>query len=294
MDVNDDFWLEEELSGSEGGRESAGGASCDTQQETKAKQTKKRRREPTVKIEEKKKTGPKGKAGEGPAGWVRPLYLHDENDRLMQCSPPSSAAAAAGKNGEYITCLICHQKVSFNKYSWTTPWQHMRKCNIHSPSDLETVLQLVKQCWKEGRDFPEERIPRAGDSKRRPRTRKITDHQAGGGFRPHARGTLAYSRVRRAVSLWIAMDCLSYAIVDMPAFQAMLRALDLQARDVPSAKNPSTGTAQQRLFLVLKVVLHAVVVISEVLHLSTKSRCSRCCKHISTASTGSGPKECHD
>ena len=25
MDVNDDFWLEEELSGSEGGRESAGG-----------------------------------------------------------------------------------------------------------------------------------------------------------------------------------------------------------------------------------------------------------------------------
>ena len=54
------------------------------------------------------------------------------------------------------------------------------------------------------------------------------------------------------------------------------------SRDVPLAKNPSTGTAQQRLFLVLKVVLHAVVVISEVLRLSTKSRCSRCCGHIST------------
>ena len=53
-------------------------------------------------------------------------------------------------------------------------------------------------------------------------------------------------------------------------------------RDVPLAKNPSTGTAQQRLFLVLKVVLHAVVVISELLRLSTKSRCSRCCRHIST------------
>ena len=48
--------------------------------------------------------------------------------------------------------------------------------------------------------------------------------------------------------------------------------------DVPLAKNPSTRTAQQRLFLVLKVVLHAVVVISEVLRLSTKSRCSRCCR----------------
>ena len=58
--------------------------------------------------------------------------------------------------------------------------------------------------------------------------------------------------------------------------------LQLYTRDVPLAKNPSTGTAQQRLFLVLKVVLHAVVVISEILHLSTKSRCSRCCRHTST------------
>ena len=43
--------------------------------------------------------------------------------------------------------------------------------------------------------------------------------------------------------------------------------------DVPLAKNPSTGTAQQRLFSVFKVVLHTVVVISEILHLTTKSRC---------------------
>ena len=114
MDVNDDFRLEEELSGSEGGRESAGGASCDMRQETAAKQSRKRRREPTVKIEEKKKTGPKGKGGEGSLGWVRPLYLHDENDRLVRCSPPSSVASAR-KKGEYVTCLICHQKVSFNK-----------------------------------------------------------------------------------------------------------------------------------------------------------------------------------
>ena len=99
MDVNDDFQLEEELSGSEGGGESAGGGSFDTWQETAAKQAKKRRREPTVKIEEKKKTGPKGKAGEGPAGWVRPLYLHNENDRLVRCSPPSLAAAAGKKGG---------------------------------------------------------------------------------------------------------------------------------------------------------------------------------------------------
>ena len=60
-----------------------------------------------MKIEEKKKTGPKEKAGKGLAGWVRLLYLHDENDRLVWCSPPSSAATA-GKKGEYVTCLICH------------------------------------------------------------------------------------------------------------------------------------------------------------------------------------------
>ena len=145
MDVNDNFRVEEEVSGSEGRRESAGGASCDTRQETTAKQSRKRQREPTVKIEEKKKTGPKGTAGEGPPGWVRPLYLHDENDRGVRCSPPSSAAAA-GKKGEYATCLICDQKVSFNKYSWMAPRQHMHKHNIDSPSDLETVLLLAKQC----------------------------------------------------------------------------------------------------------------------------------------------------
>ena len=42
------------------------------------------------------------------------------------------------------------------------------------------------------------------------------------------------------------------------------------------------GNGLTRPFLVLKVVLHAVAVISEVLRLSTKSRCSRCCRHIST------------
>ena len=147
-----------------------------------------------MKIEEKEKAGPKGKGGEGPLGWVRPLYLHDENDRLVWCSPPSLAAATR-KKGEYITCLICHQKVSFNKYNWTTPWQHMHKHNINTPSDLETVLQLAKQCWKEGRDFLEERlpVPRASDSKGRPQMWKITDYQVGGGFCQHARGSMAYS-----------------------------------------------------------------------------------------------------
>ena len=42
MDVNGNFRLEEELFGSEGGRESVGEWSCETLQETMAKQTKKR------------------------------------------------------------------------------------------------------------------------------------------------------------------------------------------------------------------------------------------------------------
>ena len=99
MDVNDDFHSEEELFASESGRESAGEWSCETPQETMATQTRKRPREPTMKIEEKKKTWPKGKAGDEPAGWVRPLYAHDENDRLVQCSPPSLAVATTKKRG---------------------------------------------------------------------------------------------------------------------------------------------------------------------------------------------------
>ena len=157
MDVNDDFRLEEELFGSEGRRESRGEWSSNTLQEIVAKQTGKRPREPTMKIKEKKNTGPKEKAGEGPARWVRPLYLHDENDHLMRCSPPSLATVVA-KKGDYVTCLICHRKVSFNKYRWTTPRQHMRKYSIHSPSNLKIVVQLAKQCWKEWQDFLEERL----------------------------------------------------------------------------------------------------------------------------------------
>ena len=120
MDVDNNFHMEEELLGSESRRESMGEWSSDTPQEFAAKQTRKSPREPAVKIKEKKKAGPKGKPGEGLAGWVRPLYVHDENDHLMRCSPLSSALAAR-KKGDCITCLICHQKVSFNKYRWRTP-----------------------------------------------------------------------------------------------------------------------------------------------------------------------------
>ena len=53
--------------------------------------------------------------------------------------------------------------------------------------------------------------------------------------------------------------------------------VDLGSIDVHLSKNPSTGMARQWLILVFKVVLHAVVVISELLRSITKSRCSRCC-----------------
>ena len=133
---------------------------------------------------------------------------------------PSIFSRYCWEKGNYVRCLICRQKISFNKYSWMTQWQHMRKHSIHSPSNLEIVVQLVKQCWKEGRDFLEERLPVPGadDSKGRPQTRKITDYQVRGGFHPHARRTMAYNWVRRAVSVWIVTDYLPYATVDTPTF----------------------------------------------------------------------------
>ena len=99
MDVNDDFHLEEELFGSEGGGESTGEWSSDMLQETTGEQTRKRPREPIIKIEEKKKMGPKEKVGKGPVVWVRPLHLHDENDHLVRCSPPSSVTTGGKKWG---------------------------------------------------------------------------------------------------------------------------------------------------------------------------------------------------
>ena len=130
------------------------------------------------------------------------------------------------------------------KIQLTAPQQHMHNHSIHSPSYLETVVQLVKQCEKEGWDFPEESlpIPRASDSKGRPQTLKITDYQVRGGFRLHARGTMAYNQVRRAVSLWIAMDCLPYSpLLTRLAFRAMLCALDEQAPDLGPKECDKSG-----------------------------------------------------
>ena len=74
---------------------------------------------------------------------------------------------------------------------------------------------------------------------------------------------------------------------NLEALNSCLGSAPLGSRDVPLAKNPSMGTAQQRLFLVLKVVLYVVVVISEVLRLNTKSRCSRCCRaHLCLGGNG--------
>ena len=67
MDVNDNFRMEEELSRSEGCRESVGGWSSDTRQETVAKQTRKRprrRREDRGEEED----GAQGKSGRGTGG----------------------------------------------------------------------------------------------------------------------------------------------------------------------------------------------------------------------------------
>ena len=65
MDVDNNFCMEEELLGSDCRRESAEKWSCYIPQETVAKETKKRPRERTMKIEQKN-MGPKGKAGDGP------------------------------------------------------------------------------------------------------------------------------------------------------------------------------------------------------------------------------------
>ena len=48
------------------------------------KKTRKKPREPTIKIEEKKKTGRKGKVGNGAARRVRPLYAHNEHDHIVR------------------------------------------------------------------------------------------------------------------------------------------------------------------------------------------------------------------
>lgn len=69
-----------------------------------------------IKGVKKRKTRPKGKAGDVLAGWVMPLFAYDGDDRLVHCSLPPLLVAVEEK-GKYGMCIICRQKVSFNKYS---------------------------------------------------------------------------------------------------------------------------------------------------------------------------------
>ena len=55
-----------------------------------------------MKIEEKKKMGPKGKMGDGPARWVNPLYAHNENDYLVWRSPAFAATTARKKESNML------------------------------------------------------------------------------------------------------------------------------------------------------------------------------------------------
>ena len=40
-------------------------------------------------------------------GWMRTLFADSDHDRLIHCSPLRLIAI---KNGEFIRCIICHQK----------------------------------------------------------------------------------------------------------------------------------------------------------------------------------------
>ena len=137
MEPRDDFRIEEELLGSESGVEFVGEWSCPTQQSI-VKQTGKGLREPTVKAKKTKKMGTKGKVHNAPMGWVRPLFAHDENYQLVQCFPHLRLLLVE-KRGDTLRASFA-TRVSFDKYSCTTPRQRMHRHNISSPNDLEIVV----------------------------------------------------------------------------------------------------------------------------------------------------------
>ena len=85
-------------------------------------------------------------------------------------------------------------------------------------------------------------------------------------------GALVLFAPKKDGGLWF---CIDYRWMNEKTIRNRYPSPLLEDIDVPWAKNPSPRTAQQRLVLVLKIVLYTVVVISEVLRLSTKSLCSR-------------------
>ena len=153
--------------------------------------------------------------------------------------------------------MICHTLVSYSKGSWTTPRQHLTRHNIRDPDLVESLLEVARQCWAEGRKVPADKLPPAPEGLARlgvdPRNRKITDYKPAGGLRTHLPGSLAHARVKRAISLWIATDCMPYATVDTPAFTAMVRSLDPQAPKLGRRAVTSEVSAQSIASLVVTV-----------------------------------------
>lgn len=97
----------------------------------------------------------------------------------------------------------------------------------------------------------------------------------GGGFWRRAKWIKRLFLVSRKVKLGVLgpdlfeigilfNSCLLFYIVNC-VFQTILFNL-VQNIYVPFAKKLSMGTAQQQLFLILKIVLYTVVVISKILH----------------------------
>ena len=124
-----------------------------------------------------------------------------------------------------IRCHICRSLISYHNSSWTSTATHIRSHNIAIAQDIAAAAALASESEANGEAFPIHKLPTphpvkkeaAGDAALMRCTFAAPSY--GIDMQP-------FHRIKQTIAKWIAVDCLTYRIVETRTFRAMTKSLD--------------------------------------------------------------------
>ena len=107
---------------------------------------------------------------------------------------------------------------------------HIPPHNIATPQDTVATAALASECEANGDPFPIHKLATPPTVKKEPAS-DITLIQRTFAVSSHRIDTQPYHQMKRKTTKRIAADCLPYNTMEMRAFKAMTRSLDLKCPD---------------------------------------------------------------
>ena len=129
-----------------------------------------------------------------------------------------------------IECHICGTLISHHNSSWTCVATHILFHNIGTPQDIAAVATLASECEANGEPFPIHKLPTPLAVKKQPSS-DVPLLRCTFAAPSYRTNTQPYHWIKQTIAKSIAPDCLPYRIVEMRAFRAMTRSLDLKCPD---------------------------------------------------------------